>query len=643
MQDDAYRDLFLAESEEYLKNIGQCLVKLEEDPAHMESLNEIFRCLHTLKGMSATMGFDKLSQLSHAMENLLDELRSQRITTSSEVDDVLFSCLDVLETLVEDIRLKQASDIDINPFLNELRQLLIGQNKKEEYADIDLDTVEFTESERNILKQNFSKGIGSLKIKITLSDECILKQVRAFMVLMNLEKVGQVVKSLPSAKVLEEAGFDTSFIVVVATKESPENIRPKLLNILEIKDVEIKSVEVSPDEQVRTDKIPAAVNMKKIQSMRIPVERLDKIMNLVGELAIAKMRLMDISQSYKIGAIESVAFSIDRLIATLQDEVIQTRLIPIAYILDTFPRMVRDLAKKSEKEVDFQVTGSEIELDRVILDEISDPFIHLLRNAVDHGIETVEERLRLKKDPRGKVAVKVTRDKGQIFIDVSDDGKGVDYEAVKRVAKARGLVSVEEIAGLDEKGILGLLTMPGFSTNDKVTEVSGRGVGLDVVKTKIESLGGRLDFTSKPNEGSRFVLTLPLTVAIIKAMLITVREEIYAIPLMNIRETIKIEQSQIKLIKNFEVIKIRDEVIPVVRLDTVLSLEPSALREGKVSMVIVELGTKGIALIVSEVLGEQDIVVKPLGALVKKTRGITGATILGNGKVALILDVANLK
>jgi two-component system chemotaxis sensor kinase CheA len=425
-----------------------------------------------------------------------------------------------------------------------------------------------------------------------------------------------------------------------------EVIREELLNISEVDDADVEVIEILQARPTVTEQ--TAPSLKKIESIRIPVERLDKIMNLMGELAIAKIRLMQVVKAYKIDPLEEVAFTLDRLSSSLQDEIMQTRLLPVAYILDTFPRVVRDLARTRNKEVELEIIGGEIELDRVVLNEIGDPLVHLIRNAIDHGIESPQERQALHKSPHGKLLIKVSRQKGQILIEVIDDGKGVDFAAVRRTALNKGLISQEEAAALDDKKVLDLISLPGFSTAEKITEISGRGVGLDVVKSKMDALGGRLDFETKPGQGSRFILTLPLTLAIIKAMLVKVVNEIFAIPLMSIRETIKLEVNEIKMLQNFEVIRVREEVIPIIRLEKELGISPSQEPEkgklnGRISIVIVEYGQKSIGLAVSQVLGEQDIVVKPLGSLVKRTKGIAGATILGDGRVALILDILSLR
>ncbi|MBU0549117.1 MAG: chemotaxis protein CheA [Candidatus Omnitrophica bacterium] len=648
--ENSYHEIFLAESQEYLNTISQCLVKIEESPHDLESLNEIFRAIHTLKGMSATMGFEKLTQLSHHMEDLLDALRSQKIKANSEIIDTLFSCLDILEALIEGVKAKKKSSVDINPSLEALQKFFAPAVKTDEFTELSLEAAEFSDSEYTLFKEKKAQGKEVYKIKINLNKDCAMKQVRAFLVLTNLERVGEVLKYIPSVEDLKEGRFGFSFIVVLVTKENMEAVQNGLLSITEVSSVEIKSLVESLEKQA-APRAALPSYIKKIQSMRIPVERLDKIMNLMGELAIAKIRLLQIVGHEKYKPLEEVAFAVDRLITALQDEVMQTRLLPISYVLDTFPRITRDLAKGQNKQIELEIIGSEIELDRTILDELGDPLIHLLRNAIDHGIESPAKRKQLKKNQKGKIFIKVVRQKGHISIEVSDDGRGIDFESVAQSAAQKGMISKEEAVALskNKSGMLNLLTSPGFSTSDKVSEISGRGVGLDVVKLKMEALGGGLDFDSIPEEGTSFFLTLPLTLAIIKAMLVRVRSEIFAVPLMSIRETLKIEEDEIKLIKSFEVIRLREEIIPIIRLDHKLelldlkiNLKDEQEQEEKLSIVIIEYGEKSVGLMVNQVLGEQDIVVKPLGSMVKRIRGIAGATILGDGRVALILDIMTL-
>lgn len=646
---DSYRELFLSESQEYLSSVSRHLVKLEENPSDLESLNEIFRCMHTFKGISATMGFEKLTQLSHHMEDLLDELRSQRKKVTTEIIDTLFGCLDLLGTLTEDVRLNQESVADISPCVAGLKKFLSSSAQEEKDTLPQLETIQLSDRELKMFDKAKSEGFNILQLKVTLVEQCAMKEARVFLILTNLARLGTILTSIPSVEDIKEGKFGLSFMVILITREKDDVIREETSSISDVKDVIVSSADTLSVKQVPSAQ-PAQSYIKKIQSMRIPVQRLDKIMNLMGEMAIAKIRLMQLVQFYKIDPLQEMASLIDHLTSSLQDEIMQTRLLPIAYILDAFPRVVRDLAKRQDKEVDLEVTGSEIELDRVVLDEMGDLFVHLVRNAIDHGIEPAQERRTLHKNPRGKIFIKAARQKGQIHIEVGDDGRGVDFEAVRRVAVSKGLVSQEKAQTLDEKDIFDLISMPGFSTADKITDISGRGVGLNVVKAKVEALGGRFDFETKLDYGSRFILTLPLTLAIIKAMLVRVGrigENIFAIPLMGIRETIKISEDEIKVIQSFEVIRLRDELIPIVRLDKEFGINyiKSDKKEGddRVFVVIVEYGQKNLGLVVNQVIGEQDIVVKPLGTMVKRTKGIGGATILGDGRVALILDIMSLR
>ncbi|MCX7927066.1 MAG: chemotaxis protein CheA [Candidatus Omnitrophica bacterium] len=660
---NSYRELFLSESQEYLANISKCLVRLEKDPSDQSAINEIFRGMHTLKGMSATMGFEKLTQLAHQMEDLLDELRNRRKQLTSAIIDTLFAAVDVVEQLLDEIKENKSSTTDIIPIIETIQRHLSEKeviSLKENQTQPQTINIQekqdfpFNSEEVSRLKTFLSQGNFLFHIFVHLNKDCVMKEARAFLIVTALKRLGEIIKAIPSIEDLKEGKFDLSFELFLVSKEEQRVIRQEMANISEIEGVRVTPVslpkEMVSQQQEVSQKTsvgaqPSPVYVKKIQSMRIPVERLDKIMNLMGELAIAKIRLAQIVQTYKIEPLEEVVFLLDRLISTLQDEVMQTRLLPVAYILDAFPRVVRDLAHKQNKDIDFSIVGGDIELDRVVLDEISDPLLHLVRNAIDHGIEDPQTRKKAGKNPRGRIVITVSRQKGQIFIEISDDGKGIDFKAVRKKALEKGLITEEEAKELDEKKVFDLITLPGFSTSEKVTDISGRGVGLDVVKSKIESLGGRVDFETKPGQGSRFILTLPLTLAIIKAMLVNVHHEVYAIPLMNIRETIKVHKRELKYVQNFEVMKVREEVVPIIRLDRTLGIVGSSTmedEEGRLSLVIVEYGKKALGLVVSSVIGEQDIAVKPLGSWVKRTKGVAGATILGDGRVALILDIMSL-
>jgi len=635
MVDKNYKELFFSESQEYLKKINKELVKLEKNPSDLETINEIFRLMHTLKGMSATMGYKELADLAHHLEDIFDILRSEKVNLTSQMIDLIFESVDVISTLIEDLKKGASISVDTSLYITKLKEAISKVEKREKEKKLEKETRIISKEQLLRFK---NKGKNIFLVEVYLKKDAPLKSARAFIILNHLRVLGEVIKSIPSKEALKEGKVEFPFKVIIATSLKEDFIKSKLLKITDVEDIKIFHYEEKITEKER----PSVVQFKKIQSMRIPVERLDKILNLVGELAIAKSRLIQITQDRDYSLLEDSVYLIDRLVSSLQDETLKMRLLPISYILDNFPRIVRDLAKKEGKEVDLEIAGSDIELDRAILDEIGDPLVHLIRNAIDHGIESPSERIKKGKPSRGKISIKVWREKGHVIIEISDDGRGIDFKKVIEKAVEKGLITQEEALKIEPSQILEILTMPGFSTKEKVTDVSGRGVGLDVVKAKLDALGGRIDLETQPGKGSKFQLTLPLTLAIIKAMLVGVGKEVYAIPLMNIKEVIKIPKDNVKLIGANKVITLREEVIPLVNLNEEFGIGFSTERK-ELSVVIVESRIKRIGLVVDEIIGEQDIVVKPLGAYIKKIKGIAGATILGDGRVALILDVINIK
>ena len=636
-----YRELFFEEAEEYLKEVNNALVKLEKNPQDREAVNLIFRHMHTLKGMAATMGYQDLADLAHKLEDVFDYFRKGEAEVVSNFMDSIFAGVDALSKVLDELKENKPLSLDISSYIEKLSHILPEEEKvKKEFKKKKAPSPKEWKIDEDYLKTLQGQGKEILKIKVILSSDCVMKGARSYVVLTYLKTQGEVLYIYPEEEDLKKEKMEDFFEVILATDVSSEKISSEIKKWSEIKEVKIEPLDISFFQKEKKER--KSFYIKKIQSMRIPVKRLDKIMNLMGELSIGKSRLIQAVQTKDFSVLEETVYFIERSISSLQDEILKMRLLPISYILDHFPRIVRDLAREEDKEVDLEIIGSDIELDRVVLDEISDPLIHLIRNAIDHGIEKPEERVKLGKPPRGKIIIKVVREKGHIVIEISDDGRGIDFDKVSKLAVEKGIISSQEATSLDSRQILDILTHPGFSTREKVTEVSGRGVGLDVVRNKLDTLGGRLDLETEVNKGTKFILTLPLTLAIIKAMLVSLGKEIYAIPLMNTRETIKVKEEEIKLIKNTEVIKVRDEIIPIVRLDKEFGIKSLRKKGQPFSVVIVEGRTKSIGLVVDSVLGQQDIVVKSLGTFIKKVKGIAGATILGNGRVALILDVINI-
>jgi two-component system chemotaxis sensor kinase CheA len=709
-----YKELFINEAQEHLEALNQSMVDLEKDPGNPDVLTEIFRSAHTLKGMSATMGFDQLTELSHEMENVLDGLRSGDIRVNTDIVDLLFSCFDMLGSMVDAIAKESNEILDTSSLINALRavysgeegasagvELPVKQDKKERKKrkteakkpptkardkkgqaeeavpadDISVtdgeeepaepggpaEAEELMETEEPAQKppDEETGAERTMRLMITLDKDCVLKSVRVFMIFKKLSQLGSVISSRPSVEDLEDEKFERSFEAYFTSRESMESIRKALLTIAEVHDVEVLPVEGPVEKEIRkpeeetpeaeAEKVEASTQEGEIsaaapvrtQSVRVNISRLDNLMNLIGELVINRTRLQEISSSQNIPELKDALAQTARLTADLQDEVMKTRMVPVEHIFNRFPRMVRDLAKNREKEVDFIMEGKDIELDRTILDEISDPLMHLLRNAVDHGVDTPEEREARGKPRRGTIRLVARRDRNYVSIEVSDDGQGVDAQNILKIATEKGFISVEESRSISNDEILRFLAKPGFSSAEEVSGISGRGVGLDVVKNKVESLGGMLIMQSVKGEGTTFAMKLPLTLAIIQALLVKVREEIYAIPLGVVAETAVISSHEIKYVSNQEVIFLRDETLPLIRLGKYLGATGEN-GQGTFPVVVVEVALKSVAIAVDELLGQQEIVITSLDRYLKGIRGFGGATILGTGEVALILDIPTL-
>lgn len=640
--DKSYRELFFSESQEYLREINRSLVKLEENPNDVEIINLIFRVMHTLKGMAASMEYKELAEFSHKLEDAFDNFRQGGMKLTAETMDIVFESVDVLTTIIDDIKEERPVSVDLPAAFSRVDSIL-GKTAGKDSANplpVKEAAIKIDKSYLEKLQQEY-KNI--YRIEAHLAKDCPMKGVRAYLILDRLKKIGQVVKTSPSEEALRSEAFDLSFEIIFASLSSDEEIKKELLKILEVESIEVGLFDQSSLEKFEKNDAAAATYLKKISSIRIPVERLDKIMNLTGELSISKSRLIQTIQNKDYDLLGETSYVIERLISSLQEEALKLRLLPVSYVLDNFPRVVRDLAHKLNKDVRLEIAGSEIEIDRVILDEIGELLIHIIRNSVDHGIEFPDDREKIGKSPQGVIAIKVSRDRGQIIIEVGDDGQGMDAKKIAKKAVEKGIITAEAATYIDNNKLLDILGTPGFSTQEEVTEFSGRGVGLDVVKNKLDNLGGNLDLQTELNQGTKITLTLPLTLAIIKAMLVVIDDHVYAIPLMNIRETLKIKKDEIKLIQDIEVIRLREEVIPIIRLDKELGLSLLSQKAEELSVVIVEGRARIMGFVVDRIIGEQDIVVKPLSSFAKKIKGITGATILGDGKVALILDAATLK
>lgn len=680
MEVNQYMGMFLEESREHLQTLNRCLLDLENDPRNLSLLDEIFRSAHTIKGMSATMGFTAIAELTHEMENVLDLLRKEQLKASPTIIDTLFKCLDTLEQSVESIAANTEAVVDIKPLVSTLTKLAAGQEPEPPAAPAatvgapapaaaKTAAVEFNDTETGVIKAAGRQGLRVYEVQVTLREGCLLKSARAYMVMNALDNLGDVIKSVPPAEDLEKENFDHTFTAVVVCDADAEKIQQTLLAISEVDVVEaclLDTPETAPEAEITPDAATAAADkpaaktkaeaapaadaaaatdkkLKSGQSVRVDIDKLDTLLNLVGELVINKTRLEQIGLSHRLTDLTETIEQMDRVTTDLQAVVMKVRMVPVGQVFNRFPRMVRDLSRDLSKEVNLIIQGEETELDRTVIDEIGDPLVHLLRNAIDHGIESPGERQARGKGPVGEIRLIARHEGNNVIIMVEDDGAGVNPEVVKQKAVEKGIITQGEADKMDTAEAVRLLFVPGFSTARVVTDVSGRGVGMDAVKTKIESLGGMVDIETKVNEGSKFKIRLPLTLAIIQALLVKVCEEIYAIPLGSIDSTINITQGDIKTIQNQEVILLRGQIIPIVRLGKVLGV-PAHESGGQEELyvVIVHMGDQKAGVIVDTLIGQQEIVIKSLGKLLAGIKVLAGATILGDGKVALILDVGSL-
>ncbi|NLL96514.1 MAG: chemotaxis protein CheA [Clostridiaceae bacterium] len=685
MEMNQYLDLFVEESREHLQQLNVSLLELEKDNKDKSVLNEIFRVAHTLKGMSGTMGYTKMQTLTHDMEDVLDALRNERIYADSNMVDVLFKCLDALETYVNTIsQTGQEGSESYQDIIDALNNIIKSDNapkgspptgspqktQKEEQAKssepVRALRVELNQYDINVIKKALESNMNIFEIHVVLDKGCLLKAARAFIVFQILEKNSEVIKSVPRVEDIEDERFDFDFTVIVITSKSQEFFIQEINSVAEIAQVNITPVlpenmyqkyregeeaaEVSSaasDQITKANSKTADDQHKKIQktgkTVRVDIDRLDTLMNLVSELIIIKTRLDDTSNT-DVGSDRETIEYLERITTSIHDAVMRVRMVPVETVFNRFPRMIRDVSRELNKDIKLHMSGEETELDRTVIDEIGDPLIHILRNSADHGLETHEERAKTGKPTFGNIYLRAFQDGNNVVIEVEDDGRGIDVEKVRKKIIEKGIESSEIVGSFSDKEVIEYLFKPSFSTADKVTDLSGRGVGLDVVKTKIEALGGMVEVDSVKGRGSKFTIRIPLTLAIIQALMVRIGDEKYAIPLGSIKEIESVKPGDIRLVRNQEVILLRDMLIPIVRLDRILSV-PGTLPDDQkknITCVITKKGEKLSAFIVDTLIGQQEIVIKSLGKLLSGVKHIAGATILGDGNVALILDVNSL-
>ena len=686
-----YLEIFLDETKEHLQSLSDQFMILEQEPDNMDTINEIFRSAHTLKGMAGTMGYKRMQTLTHDMENVFSEVRNNTIKVDGAMVDLLFQCLDALEEYTENIQntgdegtndnehlikalndylAKNSGDGAPQPAKEEKKEPAKEEPKQEAGADPGKEKwreIKLGDTEHTVIAEAKKQGKKCLGVTVYVQESCILKAARAFLVYKALEELGDMIVSVPSAQDIEDEHFEFDFSVIILTDADVETVKNAILNVSEIEAAYVGEVEpVQPEEAVKPAAIaeaqpkeeeqpkkaaPAApakaADKKPIskpivnRTVRVDIEKLDVLMNLVSELIIAKNSL--VSTSSQEGILTNNTFNeqieyLESVTTNLHESVMKVRMVPIETVVQKFPKMIRDLSKKLDKKMQLIMSGEETELDRTVVDEIGDPLMHLLRNSVDHGLESAEVRKERGKPEVGSIFLNAYQDGNNVIIEVRDDGNGIDVEAVKKKAIERGTITPEQAENMADKDVIGLLFLPSFSTSEKVTDVSGRGVGLDVVKSKIESLSGEVEVKTKLGEGSTFIIRLPLTLAIIQALMVEVGGEKYAIPLGSIQTIEDVEPAEIKYVQAKEVINLRGTVIPLIRLNEVLDNESTKKPDENLLVIIVKKGDKLAGLVVDELMGQQEIVIKSLGNYINKNKIISGATILGDGEIALILD-----
>ncbi|RDZ11862.1 chemotaxis protein CheA [Priestia megaterium] len=653
MDMNQYLEVFIEESREHLQNVNDQLMRFEKNTDDLGYVNEIFRSAHTLKGMSATMGFDDLAQLTHKMENVLDAVRNHQLDVHTEVLDALFESVDALEIMVQSISEGGDSQLDVKLLVQKLQRIVAEEPVAQHAAS----SIEYDELVQTLLSQTADQGFNAFEITVQLERTCLLKAARAYMVFDVLEQAGDVIKSAPTVQDIEQEKFESSFIVILVTNESQEKLQASIMEVSEVESVKIAAVPVKKEtemEELVSPEVAAAIQEVTVsapskspveekrqpsnnKTIRVNIDRLDSLMNLFEELVIDRGRLEQISKELNNSELDETVERMSRISGDLQTIILNMRMVPVETVFNRFPRMVRQLSKDLGKQIELQIVGADTELDRTVIDEIGDPLVHLLRNAVDHGIEMPQARLKNGKNEKGTIRLKAYHSGNHVFIDLEDDGAGINREKVLQKALDRGIIDGQTAETLTDKQVYELIFASGFSTAEQISDVSGRGVGLDVVKNTIESLGGSVTINSNEGYGSRFSIQLPLTLSIISALLVQMSEERYALPLSSIIETAIVQLKEVMHVHGQKVIDFRGAIIPLIDLKELFTV-PNSVQGDHYSVVIVKKGEKTAGLIVDSFIGQQEIVLKSLGHYLPGVFAISGATILGDGQVALIID-----
>lgn len=678
-----YLGAFLDEVDEQLQTLEEEVLNLEQDGENLDTIQKIFRAAHTLKGSSAAMGMDKMKELTHKVENVFDAIRNHQLKVDTGIVNLIFDSIDTIHSLKEAILNGTLDAVDVSELIGRLEACKNAATDTSEAVVQKVEHVQplsdatifpevmFDEYQKDMAEKAFELGMNVMAVYVSLNEQTMLKSVRAFLIDNNLKEIGEVVASFPASEVIEdETQFEGNIVFILVTGAKNQEVLSIVNSVSDIKSVHLSMITAANLESFCLGKKMGVVEQKSIESsatssaspkstgkiqvqqtVRVDVERLESLLNLVGELVISQTMLTGVrsrlDERYPnnpdMEGFQEVENHLGQIVSELQEGMMKTRMLPIEQLFNRFPRMVRDIAQKANKDINFIMKGKETELDRNLIEEIGDPIIHLLRNSLDHGVESPEEREKVGKSRQGTVVLKAAQEENHVVVMISDDGKGIDVEKIKQSAIKKQQITAEEAERMTEKELVFLIFKSGVSTADQVTDISGRGVGMDIVRSHIEKLNGMIDIETKMGEGTTFTIKLPLTLAIIRSLLIQLGEQQFAIPLANVQEIIRLNPDEVQTIQNQEVGIVRNRVLPLVRLHKRLNTgEPDQLNKKRLLVVIVGLAEKRVGIVIDQTLGNQEIVIKPLGKYMGSPKYIAGATIMGDGKVALILDVGSI-
>lgn len=691
---NVYRTLFFEETDDHLQQLNDNVLELENNPDDMNLLNEIFRSAHTLKGMAATMGYDVMTELTHKMENIFELFKSGKMSVTSDAISLIFQCLDRLSVLVEDLReekeLQHSQIEDLLTALNYFENGGANPPAPTATANAEQEAVDIVEQDFKVAFQNIEEAdlavIEQLSpedtaycIAIRLDEQTVLKGPRVYLILEHLEKLGDIIQSEPSTEALEDGDFDTDFQLLFISQASQQEIEENILANSEIDQIIVKPFDqatdiatateatteeriepaattvteekapsaessapvseqpkektAAPQKQVSKANNQASHNNNKNQSIRVDLSRLDLFLNLVSELVVYRNQLEDVSNRAHLTEIKDSLEQVSRLTSELQELVLKIRMQQVNVVFSRFPRMVRDLANELNKEMDLIIEGEETELDKTVVSELSEPLVHILRNSADHGIELPEVREKLGKPRRGTINLVAYQEGNQVIITITDDGKGLNPDVIRESAARKGLST----DGLSDEEVQKLIFHPGFSTAKEITNISGRGVGMDAVQSKIHALGGTIELRSQVNVGTTFIIKLPLTLSIIDALMVRVGTENFAIPLDVVERVVMVREEQIEQTFTNEVYEFQGQMIPIIRMNQLLAINED--RPKKHYAIIVSIDQQYYGILADELIGQQEIVIKKIDAILQQIKKYQGATILGDGSIALILDV----